>query len=209
VRLAPLGAALRLVFIRPIIWSATVLWVPGWLPYNTNVKIGGPEKKREVINVKRDRKRARRREQTIRIWSYAEARAVVPYVVSIMRSLRETKLEAQQQHRTAKRLALRPGRPDRSTLTAREDALEAARRADDRFHGFLEELHTLDVYCLDAVQGLALIPFAKDNQLAWWICDMYDSEPLRFWRYHRDTLETRRPIPEAVTESQGDSSMVI
>jgi hypothetical protein len=126
-----------------------------------------------------------------------------------MRPLREAKLEAQQQHLTAKRLALRPGRPDRVTLTAREDALHAAKQADDRFHELLEELHTLDVYCLDAVQGLALIPFAKDNQLAWWICDIFDAQPLRFWRLHRDPLETRRPIPEAVTESQDDSSMVI
>jgi hypothetical protein len=159
--------------------------------------------------VKRNRKGARRREQTIRIWTQAEAQAVVPYVISIMRSLRECKLEAQQQNRTAKRLAQRAGNPTTADRIAREDALEAARKADDRFHEFLDELHALDVYCFDATQGLALIPFAKENQLAWWICDMFDSQPLRFWRYHRDSLETRRPIPESVSQSEDDSSMVI
>lgn len=159
--------------------------------------------------MKRDRKRGRRREQSIRIWSYEEAKGVAPYVISILRSLREARLEAQQQHRIAKRIALQPGRPDRKAIVTREDALNAARKADDRFHEFLDELHKLDVYCLDAVQGLALVPFAKDNQLAWWICDLFDSEPLRFWRYHRDPLETRRPISTAITEAQDDNSMVI
>ncbi len=159
--------------------------------------------------MKRDRKRGRRREQTIRIWSYTEAQAVVPYVVSVMRSLRDCKLEALQQGLTAKRLDELPGRPDRSALADREDARQAAKQADERFHEFLDELHTLDVYCLDALQGLALIPFARDNQLAWWICDVFDEQPLRFWRYHRDPLETRRPIPQSVKESLDDSSMVI
>jgi len=162
----------------------------------------------EDIKVKRNRKGAKRRERTIRIWSYEEARAVVPYVVSIMRSLRDCRLAAQQHDLMAQRITERFGKPDRTALVAQKDEAEAARKAEDRFDSLLEELHALDIYCLDAIQGLALIPFGKGNQLAWWICDIFDSEPLRFWRYHRDPLETRRGIAEA-KEGPHDDSVVI
>jgi len=162
----------------------------------------------EDIKVKRNRKGAKRRKRTIRIWSYEEARAVVRYIVSIMRSLRDCRLEAQQHDLMAQRITERLGKPSRAALVARKDEAEAARKAEDHFQSLLEELHELDVFCLDAIQGLALIPFGKENQLAWWICDTFDSEPLRFWRYHRDPLETRRGIAEAEAGPH-DGSVVI
>ena len=47
------------------------------------------------------------------------------------------------------------------------------------------------------VGGLALIPFAVEKRLAWYVFDLFDEEdPLRFWRYHQDPLEKRRPMPK-------------
>jgi Uncharacterized conserved protein (DUF2203) len=149
--------------------------------------------------VKRNRKGSRKRHESIQVWTYDQARRVLPYVASIMGSLREHHLEAQQHHVIADRLAKRPGRANRVVLLNQSDALQTANRAKDRFHEALDELHVLDVYCLDPVAGLALIPFAKDNRLAWFIFDLFDqSDPIRFWRFHQDTLETRRPIAEAL-----------
>jgi hypothetical protein len=147
--------------------------------------------------VKRNRNGSRKRQETIQVWTYDQARRVLPYIASIMRSLREHRLEAQQEDRIVRRLANQTGRPDRTAILAHAQAEQAAREAKDRFHEALDELHTLDVYCLDPVAGLALIPFAVENRLAWFVFDLFDvDDPIRFWRYHQDPLETRRPIAE-------------
>jgi hypothetical protein len=111
-----------------------------------------------------------------------------------MRSLREHRLEAIRHRLTGRRFAARPGRPDRRTLIAQEEALREARLAEARFDDALDELQALDVYSLQPVHGRALVPFVHADQLAWFICDIFDAEPLRFWRYHNDPLETRRPV---------------
>jgi hypothetical protein len=78
-------------------------------------------------------------------------------------------------------------------------ALQEARRELDeiktRFEETENELNRLDVYSLDPVQGLALIPFVREEQLAWFIFDLFDPEPLRFWRFQDDPLDARRLIP--------------
>ncbi|HZT83146.1 MAG TPA: DUF2203 family protein [Gemmataceae bacterium] len=153
--------------------------------------------------MKRNRKGAARRRRTLRAWDYDHARAAVPYLTSILRSLRELYLEAAFHSREASRLADRPGRPDRHALIAREEALQAAAEARRRFDEALTEMEALDVFCLDPVKGQALIPFVHDNELAWYVLDLFDKEPLRFWRYHTDPLETRRPVlaePEKAEE---------
>jgi hypothetical protein len=147
--------------------------------------------------MKRNRKSSKRSEETIQVWTYDQAGRVLPYVASIMRTLRESRLEALQQDRIVRKLALTPGRPGRVQLIAQEEAARLVRAAQDRFEEALEELHTLDIYCLDPVAGQALIPFAQDDELAWYVYDLFDGSSLRFWRYHRDPLETRRPVAAA------------
>src|SRR5262249_6152749 len=71
--------------------------------------------------VRRNRKEAKRRQETIQVWTYEQARRALPYVASIMRSLREHRLEAQQQRQTAERLANQPGRPTREMLISEKD----------------------------------------------------------------------------------------
>jgi hypothetical protein len=149
--------------------------------------------------VKRHRNGSRKHRETIQVWTYDQARQVLSYVASIMRSLRDYRLEAQQQRLAARRLAERPGRPDRSAILNHAEAVQAAAQAEEHFHHALDELHTLDIYCLDPVAGLALIPFAMGKRLAWFVFDLFDpSDPLRSWRYHQDPLEKRRPIAEAL-----------
>lgn len=159
--------------------------------------------------MKRNRKSSRGQQQTIQVWTYEQACRVLPYVASIMRSLRDQWLEAQRHHVQVRRLAQHRGRPGRDNLIAHEEAVTSARRADEHVQEALEELHTLDIYCLDPVRGLALIPFAQNDKLAWFVYDLFDTKPLRFWRYHRDSLETRRPIAEALEGPSQNSSIVI
>jgi hypothetical protein len=146
--------------------------------------------------VKSNKPRSSKQEPAIRIWSYEQTRLASPYIASIMRSLRNTVLEAQHREIAAERLAKKPGRPDRRGIVEQEVAWCEAREASDRFHEALEELHSLDIYCLDPIQGQALVPFARNDQLAWYVYDLFDSQPVRFWRYHNDPPETRRPVTE-------------
>lgn len=144
--------------------------------------------------MKRQPKGAKERTETIQVWTYEQAQAAAPYFSSILRSLREHALEALQYYHRAKRIANRPGRPNRSAIIAQQEAEREARRADERFHDDLAELQEMDIYTLDPIQGLALVPFVYNDQLAWYIFDLFDSQSLRFWRYQSDPEDTRRPV---------------
>ena len=144
--------------------------------------------------MKRQPKGAKERTQTIQVWTYEQAQAAAPYITSILRSLREHALEALQYYHRVKRLANRPGRPDRSAIIAQHEAEKEAHRADDRFRDALAELQVMDIYTLDPIQGQALVPFVHNDQLAWYIFDLFDGQPLRFWRFQSDPEDTRRPV---------------
>jgi len=66
--------------------------------------------------------------------------------------------------------------------------------AEDRFEDASPELAELYVYSLDPMQGTALVPFFHNDELAWYIFDLFDSRPLSFWRFQSDPDDTRRPI---------------
>jgi len=145
-------------------------------------------------------KRTKSRRQVIPVWTYEQARKASPYLASILRSVREHRIDAQRHEVAAKRLADAPGRPDRKSLIAHTEATRESERAQDRVAEAIGELDDLGIECLDPVQGIALVPFANEDQLAWFIYDLFDEEPLRYWRYHKDPLDTRRPI-ETIQET--------
>jgi hypothetical protein len=159
--------------------------------------------------VKRNRRESKRQPQTIQVWTYDQAMQVLPYVASIMTSLREHQLEAIRHQLKIDRLNKKDGRPSRAQIIGHQETLAAATAAEDRLQDALEELHTLDIYCLDPIQGLALIPFALGDELAWFVYDLFDSKSLNFWRYHRDPIEMRRPISGAERGAPESDSVVI
>jgi hypothetical protein len=155
-----------------------------------------------------NQKDKKKRRRILKIWSLAQAQSALPYVASVMRSIRDHRLEAQAQHLAAERLARQPGRPNRAAIIAQEEATQGAERADERFQNAVRELQAIDVYCLDPIQGLALIPFVHENQLAWFVFDLFEENPLRAWRYHGDPFETRRPLAGLEAGTGGDSAVV-
>jgi hypothetical protein len=130
----------------------------------------------------------------LRLWTYAEAVKALPYLRSIVRSLRERKLEARQVRLQVRRLDARPGRPDRQSLILRAEAAREAELAADHFDEALRELEALDISCLDPAKGLALIPFRQGDDLAWFVFDLFAPQGLDGWRFHTDSLETRRSL---------------
>ena len=79
----------------------------------------------------------KRRRRILKLWTHAQAEAALPYIALVVRSIREERLEAQQHHLTAQRLAQQPGRPNRSAIIAHEEAMRDAERADERFQNAL------------------------------------------------------------------------
>ncbi len=154
------------------------------------------------------RPKAKRSTRTVQPWTYPQAQSALPYVRSLVKSAREHRLHAQGHDLRAKRLATRPGRPDRTTLMACADARDEATRENERFEEALEELAAIDVYCVDPLGGVAFIPFVRDDQLAWFIFDLFDRNSFSGWRYHDDPLETRRPINE-VNGQEPTSTLVV
>lgn len=152
--------------------------------------------------MKRRRRTKRNRSlRVIRLWTQPEAVKALPYVRSIVGSLREHWLDAQRKRLEAQRLG-RIARPSRTELIATEDAGAAQTKAEDAFNEALEELMGMDVFLLDPVQGVALIPFQQEEELAWYVFDWFDNAGLAAWRFHKDPLETRRPMPDEPKRSR-------
>jgi hypothetical protein len=131
-----------------------------------------------------------------RLWIYEAALSAVPYLRAVVRSLREHWLHLQSARRQIERLDSRPGRLDRQTLIRRGEAVQELDEADRKLEETFDELQAVDVYCLDPVQGLALIPFGKGDGLAWYVFDLFSPQGLEAWRLHGDPLEMRRPLEQ-------------
>jgi hypothetical protein len=144
--------------------------------------------------MKRDRKTAKRNRHELQVWTYDKARSAIPYILSIVRSLREHALDIQARQQELKRLADLSGRPDRTRMIAQQEVERELRREEQRFEEAAGDLEQLDIFCLDPIRGQAVVPFVHDEQLAWYIFDLFDNKHFRFWRYQSDPEETRRPI---------------
>lgn len=141
-------------------------------------------------------RRKSRRIRVMRLWKYPEAIKARPYLHRVLGSLRDDWLQLQQHQLDESRLAQK--KADRTTLIGLEDARKESHRASERFRDSLRELRKIDVFLLDPVQGIAFIPFQRDEELAWMIYDRFDENGLIGWRLHSDPIEERRPIDEIV-----------
>jgi hypothetical protein len=137
---------------------------------------------------------AERTARVFRLWSLDQAQKAVPYLRSVVTSIREQHLEAVSQTMQARRLEAAPGHSDRDRLIALEEARKAARQAAEVRDRAEEELNAIDAFCIDAVRGEAILPFIQDNQLAWYCFDLFDEPAIRTWRFHTDAPEHRRPL---------------
>jgi hypothetical protein len=130
------------------------------------------------------------------LWTYEAALSAVPYLRTVVRSLREHWLQLQSARRQIERLDSRPARPDRQTLIRRAAAVEELDQAHVKLEETFDELKAIDVFCLAPAQGLALIPFGKGDELAWYVFDLFSPQGLKAWRFHGDPLEMRRPLEQ-------------
>ena len=141
---------------------------------------------------RRDKKRAKNA-RVIRLWSLQEAGKAVPYLHSVIGSIRENWLDVQSLKRDANLVEKRvPAGTKRLIALAR--AKSDVDSAETRFAEAIEELSRIDVFLLDPVRGLAFVPFRQGEELAWYLFDQFEDKGLIGWRLHSDTLETCRPL---------------
>jgi hypothetical protein len=133
---------------------------------------------------------------TLRMWTYPAAQKAVPYFRSLAQSLRDGWLELRQVQEQQKKLAARPGKPDRDTLIAIEETGRELQKAEARLEEVIEEMMGLSAYCVDPRAGLAVIPFLRGQELAWFVFDLFDEQGICAWRLYSDPLEMRRPLSE-------------
>jgi hypothetical protein len=132
----------------------------------------------------------------LHLWTYEAALKAVPYLRAVVRSLREDWLHLQSVRRQIRRLDSRPGRPDRQTLIRRAVAVKEHDQAGIELEETFQELNAIDVYSVDPAQGLALIPFGKGDELAWYVFDLFAPQSLEAWQFDSDPLEMRRPLDQ-------------
>lgn len=143
--------------------------------------------------MKRRNKNRAKNARVIRLWSLQEVGKAVPYLHSVIGSVRENWLNVQSTKRDAKLVEKRvPAGTKRLVALAR--AKDDVGAAENRFSEAIEELSRIDVFLLDPIHGVAFIPFRKDDDLAWYIFDHFEDRGLVGWRLHGDTLETCRPL---------------
>ncbi len=132
----------------------------------------------------------------VRLWTYIGARQAVPYLRSLVGSLREGWLEMRQAQEQVRRIEARSGRADRDSLIQLDETNHDVARAESKLEDVVNEMLTLSAYCVDPGAGLAVIPFLSNGALAWFLFDLFDEEGLVAWRLNSDPLETRRSLSE-------------
>lgn len=136
---------------------------------------------------------------SLRMWKYPDALKAVPYLRSLVQSLRDEWLQMRQALQTVDRAKARPGRPNRDILILLDETQRDVERAEARLEEIVNEMLALSAYCVDPGAGLAVIPFLRGQELAWYVFDLFDPQGIVAWRLYSDPLETRRPLAELDT----------
>jgi len=70
----------------------------------------------------------------------------------------------------------------RRQIIEKEKRQHERQRAQDQFDDALEELIGVDVFLTDPVRGLAVVPFRKGDDVAWYVYDQFAKRGLVGWR---------------------------
>ena len=131
-----------------------------------------------------------------RAWTYAEAVKAVPYLRSVVGSLRESWLQLRRAQREMQLIEGRGDRADRETLASRQDAQREANSAQSRVNEALAELAALHVDRLDPAQGLAMIPAGAGEKASWLVFDFFAPQGKQIRRSAEASRERQQPVAE-------------
>ena len=136
----------------------------------------------------------KRKQQLIQVWSYDQTIKALPYLLEVIRSLRENYLAMQFANHRLSKIGQRLGRPDRSTFIAKQEAQLDSETASSKYNQDVAELESMGMFVASPGNGVVAIPFIEEEQLAWFILELYHEDHVVGWRYQSDPLDTRRAI---------------
>jgi len=143
------------------------------------------------------RRERSKRMRALRLWDWNEVAKAVPYLRSVIGSLREHWIDVLNAQRKIDK-ADSSKQPAKTQQMIEQQANQDDRqRAQTKFDDALGELNHLDVFLLDPVRGTALIPFRKGDELAWYVFDHFTPSGVLGWRLHNDPMEVCRPLETA------------
>lgn len=151
------------------------------------------------------RRERSKRMRVMNLWSWSDVTKAVPYLRSIIGSLREHWLDVLNVQRTIDKAEAKYGPAKRQEILDMQGHQDDRTRAQAKFDDALQELNQIDVFLVDPVRGLALIPFRKGDELAWYVFDLFTPAGVVGWRLHNDPIEECRPLETAV-ESVGNGA---
>ena len=140
------------------------------------------------------RKKKSKHMRALRLWSWDEVIKAAPYLRSVIGSVREHWLEVLAAQRRLDQSTQQKSPLKREQIIEHEARSDERQQAQEKFDDALEELNGVEVFLLDPVQGLTLIPFRKGDDLAWYFFDHFSSDGVIGWRYHHDPIEECRPL---------------
>jgi len=140
------------------------------------------------------RERSKKRMRVMTLWNWSDVLKAVPYLHSIVGSLREHWLDVLNVKNKIAKAAAQPGLPKRQQLIEEKVHNDDHHAAQTKFEDALDELNQIDVFLLDPVRGLAMIPFRKEDDLAWYVFDHFATRGVIGWRLHNDPIEKCRPL---------------
>jgi len=136
----------------------------------------------------------KRKQQLIQVWSFDQTIKALPYLLEVIRSLRENYLAMQFANHRLTKIGQRLGRPDRSIFIAKQEAQMDSETASSKYNQDVAELESMGMFVASPANGVIAIPFIEEEQLAWFILELYHEDHVVGWRYQSDPLDTRRAI---------------
>ncbi|NBR05552.1 MAG: hypothetical protein EBT92_07265 [Planctomycetes bacterium] len=136
----------------------------------------------------------KRKQQLIQVWSYDQIVKALPYLLEVLRSLRENYLAMRFANHHSAKISQRKGRPDRSAYIAKQEAQMDSEAASLKYNQDVAEFESMGMFVVSPENGIVAIPFIEEEQLAWFILELYHEDYVVGWRFQSDPLETRRAI---------------
>jgi hypothetical protein len=132
----------------------------------------------------------------MRLWTWSEVAKAVPYLRSVIGSLREHWLDILNIQRQIDKTEAGKGPAKRQQMMDMQAHHDERSRAQAKFDDALEELNKVEVYLYDPIRGLAMIPCRKRDDLAWYVFDHFAAPGVIGWRYQNDPIDECRPLDE-------------
>jgi len=136
----------------------------------------------------------KQKKQFVQVWSYNQTVKALPYLLEVLRSLRENYLVMRFAKYRSMKIDRSTKRPDRSVFIAKQDAQMECDVTSSKYAQDVAEFESMGIFVVSPENAIIGIPFIEEDQLAWFILSLFEKDYLVGWRFQSDPQDTRRTI---------------